>query len=70
MPTLEQKQTAMRLKSGKRPDHVAEAKVRVSLYLLLVAGDEDLDQLARRFGRSRTWLKGWVDDGCPLMSAP
>jgi len=68
MPTLEQKQTAMRLKNGKRPDYVAEARVRVSLYLLLVAGDEDLDRLARRFDRSRAWLKGWVDDGCPLMS--
>lgn len=70
MPTLEQKQTAMRLKNGKRPDYVAEAKVRVSLYLLLVTGEEDLDQLARRFDRSRGWLKDWVDDGCPLMSAP
>jgi hypothetical protein len=69
MPTLEQKQTAMRLKNGKRPDYVAEAKVRCALYLLLVTGDEDLDQLARRFDRSRSWLKDWVDDGCPLMSA-
>jgi hypothetical protein len=67
MPTLEQRQTAMRLKNKRRLDAVAETKVRCSIYLLLASGDDDLDALARRFDRSREWMKDWVAAKCPLF---
>jgi len=75
MPTLAEKQSGMRLRQTPRPGRkplvegqspAGEARTRVAIYLTWVAG-EDLDVIARRFARPRTWLKSWFDQGCPLM---
>ncbi|MGA9608372.1 MAG: hypothetical protein WBR21_15345 [Rouxiella badensis] len=68
MPTLEQRQAALRLRNGKYPDVLAEGKVRLSMWLLLETDpDADLDRLARRFDRSRVWMEKWVAAKCPLF---
>jgi hypothetical protein len=68
VPTLEQKQAAMRLKNGEYPNLVEEGKVRLSMWLLLEAyPDADLGKLGRRFGRTKGWMERWVDAKCPLF---
>jgi len=68
MPSLEQKQTAMRLKNGGYPSLLEEGKVRLSMWLLLEADpDVDLGKLGRRFGRTKTWMERWVNAQCPLF---
>lgn len=71
--SLQQRQTAMFLRqrgrSGPKPQlsPVQEARVRMSIYLTWMAGEKDLDRLARKVGRSREWVKAFVEAGFPLM---
>jgi len=68
MPTLEQKQCAMRLKNGEYPNLLEEGKVRLSMWLLLESDpNADLGRLGRRFGRTKSWMERWVDARCPLF---
>ena len=68
MPTLEQKQAALRLKSGGYPDLLAEGKIRLAMWLMLETDpDPDLGRLGRRYGRSKSWMERWVGAKCPLF---
>lgn len=76
MPTLQEKQSGMKLRQKPRPGRKAlagegqspagEARIRVAMYLSFMAG-QDLDQIARQFDRPRAWLASWFQQDCPLM---
>ena len=68
MPTLEQKQSWLRLKSGEYPNLLEEGRIRLSMWLLLETDPgADLGRLGRKFGRTRSWMERWANAKCPLF---
>lgn len=74
MPTLREKQFAMRLRQKARPgplhapgalDPIAEGRARLHLYELW-AKYGDMPKVSRITARPLSWLNEWRDRGFPL----